>query len=362
MIKKFRDEVQSKGYTKISNHIHYNKELNLQAKYLFVLILSLPETYSISYKSLAAMTGEGEKKIKNNLEKLVEQGYLHLESTQCRDEKGKWVVGFNCEIYELPELNPRTTEGSPVSPKGRHGQKAVTAKGQTYNKNYSKKENLKEINKIISPNDSEIEKSETKKEPLPGNPKKNPSVEGKASKLAELFNETGGQGEGAAEPCPSVSTTPPVPSAMTASSLNSERIIKAIMKEYSHLDFEVLEKSIQLAFEKEISDTKSFIAYVLTILSDWNAHDFTTIDKVEKHLKRILNTTPDLTLKPYSGKPIRRYEMKPDWLTNLDNITPYDPNKKFNEEEQQKINRMKELESQILDLKTLEEVEANLPF
>lgn len=343
MIKKFRDEVQSKGYTKISNHIHYNKELNLQAKYLFVLILSLPESYSISYKSLAKLTGEGEKKIKNNLEKLVEQGYLHLESTQCRDEKGKWVVGFNCEIYELPELNPRTTEGSPVSPKGRHGQKAVTAKGQTYNKNYSKKENCNlNKNKIISPDESEVsEKSKTKKESFPGNPEKTPVGE----RLRLLFNETGGVGEALAESTPDVSTNPPVP-AMTTSSLNTDRVIKAIMKDYSHLDFEVLEKAIKLAFEKDIQDTKGFVGYVLTILEDWNCHGFTTLEKVESHLERISNKAPDLK--------IRRYEMKPDWL---DNIVPYDPNRTFSKEEQQAIDRMKQMQSDLLD-----QYAANLPF
>ena len=78
MIKKHKDKDYAKGWTTCSNHIHYNKELPLQAKYLLILLMGLPDTYSVSYKSLARLTGEGEKKIKNNLEKLVEQGYLNL--------------------------------------------------------------------------------------------------------------------------------------------------------------------------------------------------------------------------------------------------------------------------------------------
>lgn len=363
MIIKNKDQERAKGYTTFSNEIHYNKDLTLNAKYLLIFLLSLPTTYDISVKRLVEMTGEGKAKIDSALKELKAQGYL--EMSQIR-EGGRLTTKTKTVVYEIPELNPKfnpqinenvdITTFPPFSD-FQESEKQKSENRVTYNNNSLKKENLKEKNKIISPTASETEKSKSKtKKPLPGNPKKNPSVEGKASKLADLFNETGGMGEATAESMPDVSTMPPVP-AMTTSSLKAERIVKAILKEYSHLDFEVLEKSIQLAFEKEISDTKSFIAYVLTILSDWNCHGFTTIDKVEKYLKRISNTTPDLTLKPY-----RRVEMKPDWLANLDNIVPYDPNRKFNLEEKKKIDHMKQLQSQLLDFKAIDEAEANLPF
>ena len=357
MIIKNRDEIKAKGFTVYSNEIHHNKVLSMKAKYLLMLILSLPESYSISVPILMNFTGEKRTSIKSAMEELVEEGFLVL-GKQSRDENGQMARGYDCEVFEtLPSTDeiaknvdmtlfePRAEKPHAVKPHAEKQQHINTINNKDY----------LNINTIISPSEFETpKKSKSKKEkPLPGNPEKNTP---KGERLRRLFKEAGGQGEGAAEPCPSVSTTPPVP-AMTTSSLNSERIIKAIMKDYSHLDFEVLEKSIQLAFEKEISDTKSFIAYVLTILSDWNAHDFTTIDKVEKHLKRILNTTPDLTLKPY-----RRVEMKPDWLTNLDNIVPYDPSRKFNEVEKIKIERMKELHQGIVDIASLEAIEEDLPF
>lgn len=363
MIKKHKDKDYEKGWTTCSNHIHYNKELPLQAKYLFILLLGLPKTYSVSYKALARLTGEGEKKIKNNLEKLVAQGYLNLEQTQCRDEQGRWAVGFNCEIYELPEQNPLFNVGEDevtVLTKGRHGQKAVTAKGQQYNKNYLNKENCNLKNKINSPCETESSKSEDEK-PLPGN--QTPKGEEKARKLADLFNETGGMGEALAESMPNVSTNPPVRTAQSEIAFDGKRVVKSIMKEYSHLDFEVLEKAIQLAFEKEIDTTKGLIGYVLTLLSDWNAHDYTTIEKVEAHLERINNKQK---VKRYNGKKVIREEMTPDWLPKVDlsKIVPFNPNQNQSqifskEEEQKRIERMQEIHKEML---AIEKAESQLPF
>lgn len=349
MIIKNKDQERAKGYTTISNEIHYNKDLTLNAKYLLIFLLSLPTSYDISVKRLVEMTGEGKAKIDSALKELKAQGYL--EMSQIRED-GRMTKKTKTVVYEIPALNPKcnpqideiidTTTFPPFSD-FQESEKQKSENRVTYNNNYLKKENLKEKNKIISPAGSETEKSETKK-PLPGNPEKTP----KGERLRRLFKETGALGEALAESSAPVST--PVP-AMTASSLNTERVIKAIMKDYSHLDFEVLEKAIKLAFEKDIQETKSFIGYVLTILEDWSCHGFTTIEKVESHLKRISNKTPNLTVK--------RYEMTPDWLGN---VVPYDPDRKFNSEEKRKIEHMKQLQSQLLDHQAIDEAAVKLPF
>lgn len=316
MIKKVKDEVKEKGYSQYSNEIHYNKDLSSQAKYLFLLILSLPDTYSISIKSLSAITGEGEKKVKNSLEKLIEAGYLVLETEQCRDEKGRLARGFNCEIYELPELNPafsaqKTDEemNDTVPTKGQHGQKAVTAKGSYINK-ITIQEKLKEKNKIISPSFS--------------------TQEEKRDKLALLLNDTCGV-EGA------------------------KRVSTAICKTYGDMSLSLLEKAIELAIKKDIKDIKKLKGYILTILSDWSCRRFTTVEEVEELFKKIENS------KNTKSKKVIREEMKPDWLNKPQQS--YDPGREYTPEELEAIERMKEMRKGFIPVLPAQSfVDDSLPF
>lgn len=53
-----------------------DKRLSLKAKGLFALVLSTPEDWKCSVKSLKEMCKENETAIKSALEELKEQGYL----------------------------------------------------------------------------------------------------------------------------------------------------------------------------------------------------------------------------------------------------------------------------------------------
>lgn len=323
MIKKVKDEVKEKGYSQYSNEIHYNKDLSSQAKYLFLLILSLPDTYSISIKSLSAITGEGEKKVKNSLEKLIEAGYLVLETEQCRDEKGRLARGFNCEIYELPELNPafstpKTDEetNDTVPTKGQHGQKAVTAKGSHINK-ITIQEKLKEKNKIISPSSENEMNEEKKPQPL--------AEEKTFAKLTVLLNNTCGV-EGA------------------------ERVTTAILKKYGNMSLELLEKAIELAIKKDIKDVKKLKGYILETLSDWSCRGFTTVEEVEELFRKFKNS-----------KKVIREEMKPDWLNKPQQS--YDPDRKYTSEELEIIEQMKAMGKGFIPVLPAQSfVDDSLPF
>lgn len=311
MITKVRDEVKAKGYSTYSNEIHYNKDLTMNARYLFLFILSLPTDYDVSTSSLVKMLGEGKAKINSALRELKDAGYLVL--TQ-RREGGK-LTGNDCEIYELPHLNPNFNKGeNPDSPFTDFQQtENQLTENQTHINKINNKENLN-INKIIISPSSSSE----------GNPQVKPEGN-KQDELALLFNETG-QSEGA------------------------ERVSSAILKLYGHMSLSILKKAIELSLKKDFKNIKDQKGYILTTLSDWNSRGFETLEQVENYLSSFR--------KPSSVKKPIRVEQKPDWLNQPQQS--YDKDREYTAEELEIMERMKEMQKTLMPLQTC--ATDDLPF
>ncbi len=85
------------------------------------------------------------------------------------------------------------------------------------------------------------------------------------------------------------------------------------------------------------------IAYIRTLLADWKSKNIKTTDELIKKFTFF----PKKQLSKYPKKVIRK-ELVPDWLKNNSQESP--KSNDFTEDDQQKINRMKELQEKLLNL------------
>ena len=106
-----------KNYTKVDNGYLKDKQLTLSAKGLLTVILSLPNTWSFSFRGLVAICKEGRTAVNTALKELEVAGYV----TRCmaRDESGKFN-GYEYTINEIAKLsspeNPSPENPSPENP------------------------------------------------------------------------------------------------------------------------------------------------------------------------------------------------------------------------------------------------------
>jgi len=93
---------KNKNYTVIDNRYLFNKNLSLEAKGLFTLILSRPDNFNPILSEMAKHSSNGLCSHRKAYNQLVEQGYIEKISYRLSD--GKYKTDY--VIYENPELNP----------------------------------------------------------------------------------------------------------------------------------------------------------------------------------------------------------------------------------------------------------------
>ena len=86
----FRIE-KTRDYTVMSNHHLRNAGLSLKSKGLLSMMLSLPEDWNYTTRSLAKICKEGTDSIGFALKELERAGYGYIVRNRLRDSKGKIV-------------------------------------------------------------------------------------------------------------------------------------------------------------------------------------------------------------------------------------------------------------------------------
>ncbi|MCM1296124.1 MAG: hypothetical protein NC311_11335 [Muribaculaceae bacterium] len=100
---------RNKNYTVMSNNHLQNKELNLKAKGLMSLILSLPEDWNYSIAGLTTLSADGRDAISSTLKTLQKFGYVAIEKIR---EQGQFKAVYH--IFESPEENIFTDTDFPI--------------------------------------------------------------------------------------------------------------------------------------------------------------------------------------------------------------------------------------------------------
>lgn len=92
--------VKNNNFSIVSNAIIRDTNLSLKARGLFILMLSLPESWEFSVKGLSKIAGEGLDAIRSGLHELEEQGYLSRQRK--RNAEGK-LGDMEYILYEEPQ-------------------------------------------------------------------------------------------------------------------------------------------------------------------------------------------------------------------------------------------------------------------
>lgn len=100
---------RNKNYTVMSNNHLQNKELNLKAKGLMSLILSLPENWNYSIAGLTTLSADGRDAISSTLKTLQNFGYVAIEKIR---EQGQFKSIYH--IFENPGENTFTDTDFPL--------------------------------------------------------------------------------------------------------------------------------------------------------------------------------------------------------------------------------------------------------
>ena len=346
-----KHKIEGSSYEAIPKTILQDSALSIEAYAVIVRIWEFnEEKWNYSVAGIAQVTGWDEKKVRKAVRELEKRGYLRR--AQSRAQSGQWGVA-HWEIYESPRLNKHLKnidatkdlanlenafdrmknecagECAPSGKKPGYGETDERAHGGTvFDRQYKTKSNNKTKNNL----------------------KLNESGRG-AHDAARIesgcSSKTGALGEALAESSPSVST-PPVPAQSETALSETERVLKQLKKKY---------KSAFVDYALELSQDKDdSIAYMKSVLRDWKKQNLKSIQEVQRYVSSFEDEkTPDLTIKSYvAGRAIRR-EQTPDWLGQAPQ--PYNPNRQLSAEEQHAVERMKQMQSDLLD-----QYAANLPF
>lgn len=87
------------NYTLVSQVIMHDKNLSMAERGLLSTLLSLPDNWQLTIRGLSQILPDGKEKISNNLNKLIEKGYVTRE--QSRGTKGKFDSTI-LEVHETP--------------------------------------------------------------------------------------------------------------------------------------------------------------------------------------------------------------------------------------------------------------------
>lgn len=108
--------VKNENYTTMSNYHLRDKTLNLKAKGLHSMLLSLPERWKYSVNGLAEICLEGRGSINATLRELEKHGYLVRKQSRLPDGT---MGGIEYWIYEEPQPcvgNPHTENPAAANP------------------------------------------------------------------------------------------------------------------------------------------------------------------------------------------------------------------------------------------------------
>lgn len=348
------DEIR-KTFTMIPNSISYEYNLSAKAWGLLIKILMLPDDWDFSESGLSKHFKDSRDSIASGLRELEAAGYLYREQRRVNGRLGSsdYTVSdvprrdfMNAyyererkkkgreQLSELPELNlPNAFEqsapwqGAPLLEIPTTGAPSTeSAHNNIYTNNTLKNNRFN--------NSSQC--------------KKGADAPGDFATQNFLDNETGGLGEALAESSLSVST-PPVPAQSETALSETDRVLKQLKKKY---------KSAFVDYALELSQDKDdSIAYMKSVLRDWKKQNLKSIQEVQRYVSSFEDEkVPDLTISSYvTAKPIRRVEQTPSWLHQEQKH--YDANRQLSAEEQQAVDRMKQMQSDLLD-----QYAANLPF
>lgn len=101
---------KSRDFTVMANLALDDPRLSLKAKGLYAVLMSKPESWTVSYRGLKSQLKEGQTAILAALKELEDAGYLIRRRT--RDTDGK-VRTYN-ELYERPRKVAETVRGKPT--------------------------------------------------------------------------------------------------------------------------------------------------------------------------------------------------------------------------------------------------------
>ena len=133
---------RNKNYTVMSNNHLQNKELNLKAKGLLSLILSLPENWNYSIAGLTTLSADGRDAISSTLKMLQKFGYVAIEKIR---EQGQFKSIYH--IFEIPEENTFTDTDFPLRLNRCSSADSENPEQININKKRKKQSTKKDVNK-----------------------------------------------------------------------------------------------------------------------------------------------------------------------------------------------------------------------
>lgn len=352
-----------RGFVQITNEAIFDQNLSDRALVLYLKILALSsiDNWEFNTSGLATITGWSRDSVQKKLNELEERGYLlrtqpreggkfakltwHIFETPVRVKRTGEVYELESAVpgvlnYDLPNFfneevlscaNRRRGAQDPVRP-----ETGCTESGAPDTIKY-----------IINTTNQKI-KNNINSECGAGAPRATGTDNRSISK-------TGGVGEALAESTPEV--LPPVSSVCASThepdfNFLTEKELKTLKKKYKSA---FVEYALELSKDKEKPDV-----YAKALLRDWKKQKLQSIQEVQRYVASFEDEkAPALTIKPYTGK-ARRVEQTPDWLNQEQ--PSYDANRQFTVEEQQRVARMQQLQSNLLDHQAIANAEAKLPF
>lgn len=348
-----------RGFVQITNEAIFDQNLSDRALVLYLKILALSsiDNWEFNTSGLATITGWSRDSVQKKLNELEERGYLlrtqpreggkfakltwHIFETPVRVKRTGEVYELESAVpgvlnYDLPNFfneevlscaNRRRGAQDPVRP-----ETGCTESGAPDTIKY-----------IINTTNQKI-KNNINSECGAGAPRATGTDNRSISK-------TGGVGEALAESTPEV--LPPVSSVCASThepdfNFLTEKELKTLKKKYKSA---FVEYALELSKDKEKPDV-----YAKALLRDWKKQKLQTIQEVQRYVASFEDDkAPDLTVRSYvTGRSVRR-EQTPNWLHQEQQA--YDANRQFTVEEQQAVDRMKQMQSDLLD-----QYAANLPF
>lgn len=346
-----------KGFVMIANEAVFDDNLSERGLvlYLKMLALSANPRWEFSTAGLATVTGWSRESVLNKLNELEERGYL--VRTQPR-EGGKFAK-VTWHIFESPVRVKQTGEVIEL-------ESSLPGVLECDLPNFFDQKVLSCANRrrgARTPVRSEsgcsdsgapdtiLNNNNTTNQKIKNNNNSECCAPGDFATHNSCSSKTGGLGEALAEFNSDV--LPPVSVCATSTqepdfNFLSEKDLKTLKKKY---------KSAFVAYALELSkDKEKPDVYAKALLRDWKKQKLQTIQEVQRYVASFEDDkAPDLTVRSYvTGRSVRR-EQTPNWLHQEQQA--YDANRQFTVEEQQAVDRMKQMQSDLLD-----QYAANLPF
>lgn len=347
-----------KGFVMIANEAVFDDNLSERGLvlYLKMLALSANPNWEFSTAGLATVTGWSRESVQKKLNEIEERGYLvrtqprnggkfakvtwHIFESPVRVKKTGEVVELESSLPGALECDlPNFFDQEVLSCANRRRGAQVPVRPETGCSDSGAPDTILNNNnttnqKIKNNNNSECGA---------GAPRAVGTDNGSISK-------TGALGEAKAES--SAEVLAPVSSVCASThepdfNFINEKDLKTLKKKY---------KSAFVEYALELSkDKEKPTVYAKALLRDWKKQNLKSIQEVQRYVASFEDEkAPALTIKPYTGK-ARRVEQTPDWLNQEQQA--YDVNRQLTSEEQQVVERMKQMQSDLLD-----QYAANLPF